>query len=160
MALPLVDTGKQLFPVLMANLTNKAIRIKAGTEVGSCEPVMQMPVANTNPPTSEKHVNMPIHLHGMFERSCQKLSLMERERTRQLLMGYADVFPSGDHDLGNTQLTKHRINAGDHRPIKIPPRRLPSAKLDEAEMMVDDMAKQGLIEKSAHPWSSALVLVN
>ena len=66
----LVDTSKQLFPVLMANLTDKPIRIRAKTEVGSCEPVIKMPTTNTSPSTAKDDRTMPAHLHDLFERSC------------------------------------------------------------------------------------------
>jgi hypothetical protein len=53
----------------------------------------------------------------------------------------------------------HRIDTGDARPIRQPPRRIPLAKQEEVEEMLDDMQRHGVIEESDSPWSSPVVLV-
>ncbi|GBM97045.1 hypothetical protein AVEN_233693-1 [Araneus ventricosus] len=45
-------------------------------------------------------------------------------------------------------MTQHRINTGDHPPIKQYPRRLPLAKKEEAERLVKEMVDNGIIEES------------
>ena len=52
------------------------------------------------------------------------------------------------------------INTGDAPPIRQPVRRLPLAKREEAERAVQEMREQDVIEPSASPWSSPIVLVN
>ncbi|GBN70393.1 Retrovirus-related Pol polyprotein from transposon 297 [Araneus ventricosus] len=56
-------------------------------------------------------------------------------------------------------MTQHRINTGDHPPIKQYPRRLPLARKEEAEHLVKEMVDNGIIEESSGPWVSSLVLV-
>ena len=51
---------------------------------------------------------------------------------------------------------KHRINTGTAAPVRQPPRRFPFAKREEA---VAEMKDDGIIEPSASPWSSPVVLV-
>jgi hypothetical protein len=53
----------------------------------------------------------------------------------------------------------HRIDTGDARPIRQPPRRLPLAKQADVSEMLDDMQRRGVIEESDSPWSSPVVLV-
>ena len=77
----------------------------------------------------------------------------------ELLRSYADVFSSGDFDLGRTGLVKHHINTGDSLPIKQPPRRIAPAKRQEMEKAVNELIAQGIVEKYQSPWSSAVVLV-
>ncbi|GBM86104.1 hypothetical protein AVEN_122829-1 [Araneus ventricosus] len=56
-------------------------------------------------------------------------------------------------------MTQHRINTGDHPPIKQYPRRLPLARKEEAEYLVKEMVDNGIIEESSGPWVSPIVLV-
>ena len=54
---------------------------------------------------------------------------------------------------------KHLINTGGAAPIRQPPRRLPLAKREEVIGAVKEMYKQEVIEPTASPWSSPVVLV-
>ncbi|GBN27996.1 Transposon Ty3-I Gag-Pol polyprotein, partial [Araneus ventricosus] len=56
-------------------------------------------------------------------------------------------------------MTQHRINTGNHPPIKQYPRRLPLAKKEEAERLVKEMVDNGIIEESSGSWASHIVLV-
>ncbi|GBM88672.1 Transposon Ty3-I Gag-Pol polyprotein [Araneus ventricosus] len=56
-------------------------------------------------------------------------------------------------------MTQHRINTGNHPPIKQYPRRLPLAKKEEAGRLVKEMVDNGIIEESSGPWASPIVLV-
>ncbi|GBM26318.1 Retrovirus-related Pol polyprotein from transposon 297 [Araneus ventricosus] len=56
-------------------------------------------------------------------------------------------------------MTQHRINTGDHPPIKQYPRRLPLARKEEADNLVKEMVDNGIIEESSGPWASPIVLV-
>ena len=73
-----------------------------------------------------------------------------------LLLNYAHCFEGGEHGLGQTNLVKHKIDTGEHPPIKIPPRRLGWRALNEE---VNKMLSKGVIEPSDSPWSSPPVLV-
>jgi hypothetical protein len=53
----------------------------------------------------------------------------------------------------------YRIDMGDARPIRQPPRRIPLAKQAEIKEMLDDMQRHGIIEESDSPWWSPVVLV-
>ena len=85
--------------------------------------------------------------------------MLQRQKVAILLGEYHDVFSSSDNDLGKTSLAEHRIETGDNKPVKVPPRRVPIHKRGEVEDTVKRLSDQGLIEPSTSPWSSALVLV-
>lgn len=87
------------------------------------------------------------------------LSEEQTRATRQLLAEYADVFSSGDLDFGRTSLVKHAIYTRDSPPIKQPPLRVASAKREEMQRAVQEIAAAGLIERSDSPWFSLVVLV-
>ena len=156
----LVDTQNRSFPVLVANLTDSPIRVRAGTAVGLCEEVEVGALPGPQHiESSEGNEALPVHLQELSEVSCDGLNVEQRQQVEDLLKAYADVFAASDCDLGHTSLMQHNIETGDSRPVKVPPRRIPIHKRQAAEEMVDQMAKQGLIEPSQSPWSSALVLV-
>jgi len=58
-----------------------------------------------------------------------------------------------------THLTDHRIDTGDHRPIRQPLRRQPFQHLEVIDKQVEDMKTAGIIEPAASPWASNVVLV-
>ena len=64
-----------------------------------------------------------------------------------------------ESDLGTTDLAEHRINTGDHAPIRQPARRMPIALRDQVEQMVGEMLSQDIIVPSASPWANPVVLV-
>ncbi|GFS86536.1 retrovirus-related Pol polyprotein from transposon 412 [Trichonephila clavipes] len=85
------------------------------------------------------------------------------DRTRTIQIGEnsrasLSLFSKTSEDFGRTRLTKHRIDTGDHPPIKQHPRRLPFAKQEEVQKLIKDM-KDNVIEPSSSPWASPIVLV-
>ena len=82
----------------------------------------------------------------------------QKESLRELLTEFQDVIDDGNN-IGKTQITQHRINTGDAKPIRQPARRLPYHHREDVKTMIDDMLKKGVIEPSTGPWSSPIVLV-
>ena len=65
----------------------------------------------------------------------------------------------GSNDLGSTDITTHKIDVGEAKPIKQLARRLPIKQREEANALVEEMRRQGVIEPSHSPWTSPIVLV-
>jgi len=102
---------------------------------------------------------LPLHLEELCERSVAVIDQTEHREVHQLLCEFADICSTGPHDLGCTDLVKHRINTGEAPPIRQPLRRVPLVKREEAERVVQEMHEQGVVEPSASPWASPIVLV-
>ena len=85
-----------------------------------------------------------------------KAQLKELER---FLIDSNDVFSLHEDDLGYTSLVQHRMDTGDHTPIKQSPRRLPFSQRETVSSLIDDMMKKGIIQPSASAWASPIVLV-
>ena len=102
---------------------------------------------------------LPSHLHAIFEASSEKMNDDEKKQLRMVLIKYQNVFSKDSKDLEVKNLVEHRINTGDAAPIRQPPRRIPLAKMKEAEEEIKDMASRGIIEPSNSPWSSPVMLV-
>ena len=99
------------------------------------------------------------HLVDVATRGSSHLSYTELEQALALLQEFADVFSKSPDDLGQTSLVQHQINTGTAPPIRQPPRRLPMSLREEANDAVGRMKQNGIIEPSASPWASPVVLV-
>ncbi|GFR27698.1 transposon Ty3-I Gag-Pol polyprotein, partial [Trichonephila clavata] len=75
-----------------------------------------------------------------------------------LIDEYEELFSCTSSDLGRTKLAQHRIETGNHSPIKQNPRRLPIAKTTEVKDLLRDMQERDVIEPSSSPWASPIVL--
>jgi len=64
-----------------------------------------------------------------------------------------------EYDIICTPLVEHRIDTGDHHPIRQPLRRQPLAPQEIIDKQVEEMRRHGIIEPASSPWSSNVVLV-
>ena len=145
--------------VLMANFSNKERTIHAGTKIGVCEEVVVQGMRREGGCVSAPGSPVPAHLTDLAKRSGKNLNADQKEEMENLLRRYAGVFSKNDSDLGRTNLVKHHIHTGDAAPIKQTPRRISPIKREEIKREVLALNKQGVIEPSESPWSSAVVLV-
>lgn len=58
-----------------------------------------------------------------------------------------------------TDVVKHKIDTGDHPPIRQYPRRTPFVQRTKIAYMISDMEKKGIVKPSISPWASPVVLV-
>ena len=70
-----------------------------------------------------------------------------------------DVFAIGPRDQGRVEQVEHKIETGDHPPIKQPLRRVPFALRPVIARMVQEMLDAGVVQESSSPWASPIVLV-
>ena len=87
------------------------------------------------------------------------LSIREAQALEELNADYQDVFETKGGEYGRTQKVYNRIDTGEARSIRQPPRRLPLVKQAEVNILLEDMKSKGVIEESDSPWSSPVVLV-
>lgn len=84
------------------------------------------------------------------------------EQKRKLLVFIGQnrkSFAKDFSELGVTNLHYHRIETGDHKPIKKAPYRQSPAMRRETERQVTEMLENGIIQESDSPWNSPVVLV-
>ncbi len=89
----------------------------------------------------------------------EDITTREREELVAAIYEYRDVFSSAPEDMGQTDLVTHTIDTGEHRPIRLTPRRLPIAKQDVEKAEVKNMLDRGVIEPYQSSWASPVVLV-
>ena len=107
----------------------------------------------------EEELDIPDHLTEMYKKATEGKSAEDKRIIQKVLHDYRDVFSKDDTDLGRTNLSYHVIDTGDSRPIKQPPRRVPSALSHEEEEAINQLHRQGVIRESNSPWASPIVLV-
>jgi len=101
---------------------------------------------------------LPDHLQPLVDEAVD-LNKVQHQQVSNLLMDFHHCFEGGDQEHGQTSLVKHKIDTGDHSPIKVPPRRLGWTQRRALSEEVDKMLSKGVIEPSDSPWSSPPVLV-
>ena len=77
-----------------------------------------------------------------------------------VLKNYADVFSHKDIPVGASHnLPPCSIDTGQHPPIRQRPYRMPFARRQQCESLVQEMLKDGIIRESNSPWASPVTLV-
>lgn len=102
---------------------------------------------------------LPEHLQSLFDRTSKCLTQEQKSNVFDLLLSYKDISVDPGGKFGRTKIVKHKIDTGDNKPIKIPPRRLPYAQREIVEKEIQQMLDNNIIEPSHSPWSVPLLLV-
>ncbi|GBM02746.1 hypothetical protein AVEN_40816-1 [Araneus ventricosus] len=114
-AAALVDLEREAIPVRVLNLNNKPKILDEGAVIATCEPVVDI-VVRPQEFSGEQH--LPSSLDNL-----EILDEGQRTAVRKLLKEFQNLFSTCDADVGRCNMTQHRINMGDHPPIKQYPRR-------------------------------------
>jgi hypothetical protein len=70
------------------------------------------------------------------------LNTREFQELEELVAEYANIFARDNEDYGRTNKVYHRIDKGDARPIRQPPRRVPLANQAEVKEMLDNVRRR------------------
>ncbi|KAJ8386236.1 hypothetical protein AAFF_G00175560 [Aldrovandia affinis] len=143
-------------PTPDSQLTSPAGSTPLSPSAAPFTPSAPLPLAQ---PNMEEEADRLAVVRGIWERSCGHLEPEQQEELWQLLTEFKGIFALTDAEIGRTHLVHHQIDTGDARPIRSPPRRLPMAYREAAECAIDEMQHAGIIEPSASPWASGVVMV-
>lgn len=121
----------------------------------------------TSPPSEEEwerrlkvvYRHMPDYLTKLFTDSCVKLTVAESTKFGILLLKYQDRFSAHDFDLGCIKGVSHKIDTGDHAPLKQPLRRTILSQMDKEKDCIEKLMKAGIIIPSKSEWASPPLLV-
>uniref|UniRef100_A0A8C5LU94 Gypsy retrotransposon integrase-like protein 1 n=1 Tax=Leptobrachium leishanense TaxID=445787 RepID=A0A8C5LU94_9ANUR len=86
----------------------------------------------------------------------EALGSEKQAQVRQLLQGYSEVFSALP---GYTDQAVHPVDTPGQRPLRQPAYRLPEAVRETMRTEIREMLELGVIEPSASPWASPVVLV-
>ena len=82
-----------------------------------------------------------------------------KEKLRDLIRDYRDVFSLPSDPLGNAVGLEHRIDIGNAKPFKISPYKIAPHKLEAVREEIREMLEKGVIVPSKSPFSSPIVMV-
>ncbi|KAG5889560.1 hypothetical protein JTB14_018545 [Gonioctena quinquepunctata] len=133
------------------NVNYFPVTLKKGTILGHCSSVSSV-IRGVRGTISQPN-NLPTELEKLVAISSKDIKPAQQPKLRDLVKKYQDIFDTGQGKGGRTNVVQHRIDTGESA------RRLPLAKKEEADKIVSDMGKEGVIEPSDSPWSSPVVLV-
>ncbi|GFX40081.1 hypothetical protein TNCV_4317171 [Trichonephila clavipes] len=147
-----VDLSNSVIPMRIANISDRTRTIQEGEVTAACAPVTCVDrKCNTQDLSSE----------NLVKDLLQNQDLEEKQRCTAggLITEFQSLFSRTSEDFGRTRLTKHRIDTGEHPPIKEHPLRLPFAKKEEVQKLIKDMKNNDVMEPSSSPWASPIVSV-
>jgi len=132
--------------------------IPAGTELGGAEITHIVEPGESSWSTSTTGPEFE-HIQSVIDSLPGELNVIEGLEAIELLHSYQYVFSKNEYDLGRTPLKEHHIDTRDARPIKQGLRRQPQISFPVIDTFTENMERQNIIEKSASPWASNVVVV-
>ena len=90
-------------------------------------------------------------IQGMIDGIAMDLTDAQKRQVEELLLENQTVFSTSEFDLGRTDLVRHTIDTGTHRPFKQQLRRHPMAYLPIIDEHVDQMLANDICEPSTSP---------
>ena len=154
-----VDPQKSVC-VRMCNLGPKEQVIKEGTVVAEMTPLQEDDIKSSEETTkSGETSDCPNHVQALLEDALEEVEESDKPLITSLIKNNADIFSSGETDIGRTNLVKHHIETGSARPIKQRPRRAPIQQQAEIDRQVKMLLDKDFITPSHSPWATPVVLV-
>lgn len=99
-----------------------------------------------------------IGLSGLDLNSCD-VSEQCKSKLVDLVAHYEDVFSRHHLDCGEAKGFVHRIHLSDHRPFRLPFRRVPPSQYQKLRQVLSEMEEKEIIRKSTSEYASPIVLV-
>ena len=163
--------GKVFIPI--RNATADTLRVLPGELIGSVDLIeVEEDAVAEGTPTShgEKDKAYVVTVvsqveNGKREKLANRLTKgkdPDSEVGQQILecaLDFQDVFALDDRELGEAKGVEHVIDTGDSQPMRQLPRRVPFALRKEISRMVQEMLDGDIVQESASPWASPVVLV-
>ncbi|GFW03042.1 retroviral aspartyl protease family protein [Trichonephila clavipes] len=136
-----VDLSNSVIPGGIANISDKTRTIQEGEVIAACAPVTCV---------DRKCNSQDLSAEDLVKDLLQNTDLDKKQRcaTGGLIKEFQGQSSRTPEDFGRTNLTKHRIDTGEHPPIKQHPQRLPFTKQEEFQKLIKEMKGNDVIESS------------
>jgi hypothetical protein len=149
-------TGNKVVPIRLMNISDTTRVVYKGTHIAQMTPAVEV---NTDQAGNNQEPGLGTNLQTLFEQTKGNVSHEQSKHVHSLLTKYKTLFAESNLDLGKTDIVRHKIETGNARPVKQPPRRMHVHQHSEMDKQIDDMLDQDVIEPSVSPWASCVVLV-
>ena len=133
-----------LIEVEISNVTTRTVLIPEKAIIGEIQPVSIV--------QNSIHTNNNESVYQMDKITIEKtLTKEELVQGRNLIYNYADIFSTGDTDVGHIKTVQHRIELEDEYPFKQRYRRIPPSMIGEVRQHLKLLLQSGIIRKSHSP---------
>jgi len=154
LARSLVDGGSETVPVRLINPNVTPVKLSRGTVLTNLSEVEH--IVEEMIDGAEEGM---VHVQPIMNVVPGEISEDSKQKLRDLLVEFKDIFSQNEYDLGYTDLITHHINTGEHRPVRQPLRRQPPLYQHIIKEQTEQMLAAGVIEPSNSEWASNVVLV-
>jgi len=146
------NPGLPRVPVRIMNVTNQEELLSEGNTIGHGESAVWASNIEDHQSEPRQKKQLSKQLREVIAGARPNLSIRESQAL-ELIADYQDIFETkrGEHE--RTEKVYHRIETGDARAIRQPPRRLPLGNQAEVKNLLEDMKSKGVIEESDSPWT-------
>ena len=159
--------GQEKPRLCLVNASDRYYTIKKDTVIGQAIPAdpllptedNNIYVAENTCAQEDEKSSFPERLKPMFDGVSTDLDEDDKEKLKDLLIEYQDIFAKHEFDLGHFNDIEHSIDTGMARPIKQRMRRTPEVFAKEEESHLQTMLDAGIIEPLISEWASPLVLI-
>ncbi|XP_053373939.1 uncharacterized protein LOC128546704 [Mercenaria mercenaria] len=125
-------------PLRLMNAKSESEIIYPGTYVANLSEVTKVRTDNAKTPRNKVNNHKPEHLQNLYQKTIIGMSTDQQRHVSKLLIKYASVFSQSDHDLGGTNIIRHKISTGNAKPIKQQPLRRVQVHMEkEVEEQLD-----------------------
>ena len=139
----------------VCNVTDRPVRLRKDMLLSRLEPYQPVEGTTAAPPKCSQSTDQSI-VQDMMDKVDPSVPGHIKDQLRQLLNKYSATLSKSELDLGSTDLVVHRIDTGDHPPIRQPMRRYPPVHHDEIDRQITAMLEQGVISPAQSPMSYLL----
>ena len=143
--------------VQVMNVSPCAVKVYRGVQLGAFVPQNDLLLLENSNVTAS--VSGDTKSGGVkMNLDCSEVSEKEKQKLRNLLDKFGDLFVSENGELGRTGVVKHSISTSGC-PIRQPICRQPESLKRNVNEEVEKMLSKGVIRPSSSPWSSPVVMV-
>jgi hypothetical protein len=137
----LIEAGRPI-PIRAINLSDNRVKLQKGLQIGRYHPVRRVVRCEEEPPKARKGKAKETSVEELFLEDWKHLTDEQIKKSKAFIRTESDAFATAEEPTGKTNIVQHRINTGNVKPIRQPPRRLPLAKHQEVTQMVDKMKNE------------------
>lgn len=152
-----IVSPQETVAVRLLKLGEETKFIYTGTVIGQLSEVKVVELSEED--MAEQSKKLRPDLVDMLKKTANHLTRKQKREAHTLLYEYTNLFAKSNSDLGCIDIVRHKIDTETNRPVKIPPRRVPTHLTKEIDKHLDDMLERGVIEPSNSPWSAPVVLL-
>jgi hypothetical protein len=161
-----VQSAQGGIALLVFNMSKDTVILPKNTFIGHLGSISSTDIHVPNiSSTSNNQLNTSVtddsirELKELLKINTEMLDVTQGKKLDYILAENMDIFGLKEQQLNKTHSVKHRIDTGNHVPVKCVPRRYSDQQLEHIDMLVEDMLLKKVIKRCDSPWNTPILLV-